>query len=220
LVAGYWLWQVKSMDEAIAWVKRCPNPMNEESDIEIRPVFTPEDFGEAFTPELRLQEERLRGQVEGYQLDPPKFENRKDVLIAGPNVTYSFETRSNIPALWNRFAPHIGKVTGQIGKSSYGVCWNYKPGIGFDYLSGVEVSNTTGLPAEFSHVRLPAARYAVFTHREHVSAIPKTLDAIWKKWLPNSGHEATGAPAFERYTEEFNPHTGMGGTEIWIPIKA
>jgi hypothetical protein len=64
LVAGYWLWQVKSMDEAVAWVKRCPNPMNEESDIEIRPVFTPEDFGEAFTPELRQQEERLRGQIQ------------------------------------------------------------------------------------------------------------------------------------------------------------
>ena len=59
LVAGYWIWQVKSMEEAIAWVKRCPNPMTEDSDIEIRPIFSPEDFGEAFTPELRQQEERL-----------------------------------------------------------------------------------------------------------------------------------------------------------------
>jgi len=53
LVAGYWLWQVKSMQEAIDWVKRCPNPMMEDSDIEIRPVFEPEDFGEVFTPELQ-----------------------------------------------------------------------------------------------------------------------------------------------------------------------
>lgn len=53
LVAGYWLWEVGSMQEAIDWVKRCPNPMNEDSDIEIRPVFEPEDFGEAFTPELQ-----------------------------------------------------------------------------------------------------------------------------------------------------------------------
>jgi hypothetical protein len=63
LVAGYWLWQVKSMDEAVAWVKRCPNPMPTESEIEIRPVFEAEDFGAEFTPELRAQEERLRAQV-------------------------------------------------------------------------------------------------------------------------------------------------------------
>ncbi|MFJ4292896.1 YciI family protein [Cupriavidus sp. NPDC089707] len=64
LIAGFWLWQVKSMDEAIAWVKRCPNPMEGESEIEIRPVFEAEDFGAEFTPELREQEERLRAQVD------------------------------------------------------------------------------------------------------------------------------------------------------------
>jgi hypothetical protein len=58
--AGFWLWQVKSMEEAIEWVKRCPNPMNDDSVIEIRPVFDLEDFGPALTPELRAQEERLR----------------------------------------------------------------------------------------------------------------------------------------------------------------
>jgi hypothetical protein len=64
LVAGYWLWQVKSMEEAIAWVKRCPNPMPGDSEIEIRPVFEAEDFGEEFTPELREQEERIRTEAE------------------------------------------------------------------------------------------------------------------------------------------------------------
>ena len=63
LVAGYWLWQVKSLEEAIEWVKRCPNPMNTDSEIEIRRVFEAEDFGPAFTPELREQEERLRAQA-------------------------------------------------------------------------------------------------------------------------------------------------------------
>ncbi|MGE0453205.1 MAG: YciI family protein [Vicinamibacteria bacterium] len=64
LVAGYWIWQVRSLDEAVEWVRRCPDPMpGEESEIEIRPVFEAEDFGEAFTPELRAQEERLRAEV-------------------------------------------------------------------------------------------------------------------------------------------------------------
>ena len=63
LVAGFWLWQVRSLEEAIEWVKRCPNPMREASEIEIRQVMSAEDFGEALTPELREQEERLRAEV-------------------------------------------------------------------------------------------------------------------------------------------------------------
>ena len=63
LIAGFWLWQVKSLDEAIEWAKRCPNPTGEEAEFEIRPVFEAEDFGPEFTPELREQEERLRAQI-------------------------------------------------------------------------------------------------------------------------------------------------------------
>ena len=64
LIAGFWLWEVRSMEEAIEWVKRCPNPMEGPSEIEIRQVFEADDFGENFTPELREAEERLRRQVE------------------------------------------------------------------------------------------------------------------------------------------------------------
>jgi hypothetical protein len=63
LVAGFWIWQVKSMEEAIEWVKRCPNPMPGESDIEIRQIFEADDFGAEYTPELRAQEERQREQI-------------------------------------------------------------------------------------------------------------------------------------------------------------
>ena len=63
LVAGFWLWQVKSMQEAVDWVKRCPNPMEGESDIEIRQIFEASDFGEEFTPELRAQEDRLQAEA-------------------------------------------------------------------------------------------------------------------------------------------------------------
>jgi hypothetical protein len=63
-IAGFWIWKVRSMDEAIEWVKRCPNPMMTDSDIDIRPIFEAEDFGEALTPEVREQEERLRAKLE------------------------------------------------------------------------------------------------------------------------------------------------------------
>lgn len=63
LIAGYWIWKVNSMEEAVEWVKKCPNPMNGESDIDIRPIFEAEDFGDEFTPELQAQEERLRSKI-------------------------------------------------------------------------------------------------------------------------------------------------------------
>jgi hypothetical protein len=65
LIAGYWMWQVKSMDEAVEWAKRCPNPMPEEEGVlELRPVFEAEDFGAEYTPELRARDERLRDEIE------------------------------------------------------------------------------------------------------------------------------------------------------------
>src|SRR5262249_39002731 len=68
LVAGYWIWQVKSMDEALAWVRRCPDPVpGEEGELEVRPVFEPEDFGAQLTPELRAQEERIRAEAARHQ---------------------------------------------------------------------------------------------------------------------------------------------------------
>jgi|SRR5579871_5540440 hypothetical protein len=63
LIAGYWIWKVKSMEEAVEWLKRCPNPHCEDSDVDIRPIFEAEDFGESFTPESRKREQRLREQI-------------------------------------------------------------------------------------------------------------------------------------------------------------
>ena len=71
LIAGFWLWQVKSMQEAIDWAKRCPNPTGEESVLELRQIFESDDFGEEFTPELREQEDRIRAQAEQLQKKKP-----------------------------------------------------------------------------------------------------------------------------------------------------
>jgi hypothetical protein len=64
LIAGFWLWKVSSIDEAVEWLKKCPNPMEGISDVEIRPVFDPSDFGAEFTPELQAQDDRLREEIE------------------------------------------------------------------------------------------------------------------------------------------------------------
>ena len=71
LIAGYWVWQVRSMDEAVEWARRCPDPMpGDEAELEIRPFFEAEDFGQAFTPELRAREERLREELERKKQQP------------------------------------------------------------------------------------------------------------------------------------------------------
>jgi len=64
LIAGFWIWKVKSMEEALEWARRCPNPDEEEGELEIRPIFEADEFGKEFTPELRAQEERLRAEIE------------------------------------------------------------------------------------------------------------------------------------------------------------
>ena len=68
-------------------------------------------------------------------------------------------------------------------------------------------------------MRIAEHLYAVFTHAEHVSTIRGTMNAIWNSWLPTSGYQAADAPGLERYDEKFNPETGLGGFEIWIPVR-
>ena len=85
---------------------------------------------------------------------------------------------------------------------------------------GTGVSSFSDLPAELSRIRIAAHRYAVFLHRGHISNIPATHNSVWNKWLPESGHQVAEALNFERYDERFDPHSGMGTVEIWIPIGA
>jgi len=215
LIAGYWVWQVQSLQEAIDWVKKCPNPMNEDSDIEIRPFFELEDFGDAMTPELKEQEAGLM--AVGMGLNRPKFVDHGPMLIAGINAHYTMETRVRIPQQWEQFVPRMRAIP-SVGTDCYGVCWSMSPDCGFDYLTGVEVASADKLPADFQTVSIAPRRYAVFEHTQHVSAIPQTIDTIWVKWVPQCGFKPSHAPCFERYTESFNPQTGMGGMELWVPL--
>ena len=89
----------------------------------------------------------------------------------------------------------------------------------FDYIAGVEVSDFSDLPREFSSVRIPEQRYAVFAHREHISTVRRTINTIWNHWLPASGLKVADAPNFERYDDKFDPLTGNGGLEIWVPVR-
>jgi AraC family transcriptional regulator len=152
-------------------------------------------------------------------LEAPRFEQARPLLIAGLSERYTCETSAAVPAQWQRFVPYIGNVPGQIGGAAYGVRCNSDDHGNFDYICGVEVADFSRLPPDWSSIRIPAHRYAVFAHRDHISAIRRTWNTIYSTWLPESGHEVADAPDFERYGENFNSKTGMGDVEIWVPIK-
>jgi AraC family transcriptional regulator len=152
-------------------------------------------------------------------LEPPRFENLKRLLIAGLSERYDSETSVGIPAQWQRFAPYVGHIPGQVGQTTYGVLCHSDDAGNAEYICGVEVSDFSEVPAELSRLRVPEQRYAVFTHRDHISTIRRTWFTIWNKWLPESGYQAAEGPEFERYGKEFDPRTGAGGLQIWVPIK-
>jgi AraC family transcriptional regulator len=160
------------------------------------------------------------------ELDKPRFETRGQILFAGSRARYTEATMGGINAQWERIGPHLGSIPGGVGRSAYGVIFNMWDGNdSFDYMAGVEVSDFAGVPAEYSRASIAAQRYVVFPHRAHVSKFGNTVNTILAKWMPQSGHElmkaATGAPDFfEVYLKDFNPQTGLGGMEVWMPIKA
>lgn len=158
------------------------------------------------------------------KLQEPRLQNRRALLVAGLCQHYTPETLNDIPALWQRLP--FGKIPSQLGHMAYGILSNQSDASGgFDYLAGVEVSGVSTALADLTYVRVPAQKYAIFCHRGHVSQIKDTVAAIWHDWLPASqlhvSHPAAGAPQMiEYYAENFDPQSGLGDIELWLPLEA
>jgi AraC family transcriptional regulator len=168
---------------------------------------------------IKLQEPIPMDSTLTDKLQPPRFETSKPLLIAGIGERYNHENNAGIPNQWQRFQQSAGNIPGPIWPVTYGVCCNGDDAGNFDYIAGVEVSDFSDLPREFSSVRIPEQRYAVFAHREHISTVRRTINTIWNHWLPASGLKVADAPNFERYGDTFDPLTGNGGLEIWVPVR-
>jgi AraC family transcriptional regulator len=182
--------------------------------------LTPETVrGLARIEDLKLQEPIQMDSSLTKNLAPPRFEITKPLLIAGIGERYNHDNAAGIPGQWQRFHQAAGDIPHRVGKVAYGVCCNGDDAGNFDYIAGVEVSDFTDLPRPFFRVRIPEARFAVFTDREHISTIRGTVNTIWNHWLPASGLKVADVPNFERYDENFDPVTGNGGFEIWVPVQ-
>jgi AraC family transcriptional regulator len=196
-----------------------------------------EAFSRAFRDEFGLSPAELRaqGHLEGIalvgplredpavrvRLPPPRLVSLGPLLIAGIGRRFACNDFAGIPALWQELHPYLGEIPTQKGKAAYGLVANTgAAGDTYFYLAGVEVSNFSDLDSNFTGIRLPAQRWAIFPHEDHIATIASTIHAVFVKALPAAGLAAGDMPdLLERYGESFNPWTGAGGFEIWVPVK-
>lgn len=182
---------------------------------------TPERVrAEGSTRHLSLQEPLRLSATPLTPVPTPRLVNREAFLLFGLNQHYRAGANAGIPAQWGRFGPHLGHIAHEVPGVTYGVVFNVDSTNNFDYLCAVEVTDFPAQPVEFTRLRVTAQRYAVFEHREHIASIQSTFIAIWDRGLEAAGLKAIDAPVLERYDERFDPATGFGGLEIWVPVGA
>ena len=163
---------------------------------------------------LPFQEPHRMQPTQHTPLPKPRIAEADAILVFGLSKRYTAAETPSIPLQWNAFVPHIGHNPGQTGKAAYGVVCNPDSTGAIEYICGVEVSSFPSEPAEFARYRIPAQRYAVFEHTTHVANIGDTWKQIW-----DSDLSIADGPSFEKYGEKFNGQTGLGGFEIWVPIR-
>ncbi len=182
--------------------------------------LTPEQVrARAQLENLNLLEAIRMDQTAISPLAPPRVITAGELLIFGLGQFYR-DSNAGMVSQWDRFLPWLGHIAGQKGNVAYGVICNTDEAGTYEYICGVEVAEFPADPPEFTRLRIPPQTYAVFEHRDHISAIAATWKAIWERTLPEAGLKAADGPAFERYDERFDGRTGLGGLEIWIPVKA
>jgi AraC family transcriptional regulator len=154
----------------------------------------------------------------------PRIEHRPAFHVVGMAGHFTPATSSRIPELWERFArgPMDG-VPHRRGTHTLGLCVDADPGAteaGFTYVAAVEVERIDDVPDGLIAMQVPANRYAVFTHTGHISRLPDTVKQVWGHWLPGARYTHVPAPDFELYDQRWDPVTGEGAIDIYVPIAA
>lgn len=167
---------------------------------------------------MNLQEPIMMMDTPFETIADPKIVDRGPLLVVGTKRRYNRETAARIPSQWQEFAPHIGHIPNVVGDATFGVCFNGDGEGNLDYLCGVEVCDFTDVPHGLDTLRAPSNQYAVFEHVGHVSEIRRTWQTIFRNWMPANGRQIQDAPDFERYGKDFDPRSGTGRIEIWLPL--
>lgn len=153
----------------------------------------------------------------------PDIVERPAFHVVGMAGRFTPATIPEIPALWGRFAPVMGIVPGKKGRACYGTCRPDEKGErgtpALEYTACVEVESLKNIPNGMVGFTVPAGRYARFTHQGHIKKIGETFDAIHHEWFPKSGLTRADGYDFEYYDDRWDPATGMGDVDIYVPIS-
>jgi AraC family transcriptional regulator len=168
---------------------------------------------------LKLVEPILMQQDSNLQLAEPRFIDAKPMSMVGLSQRYDYDSMDGIPAQWQRFNRYVGSIPDEVSGAAYGVCTNGDDK-SMDYVSAVEVREFSLIDKELTRIRIPEQRFAVFAHGGHIAEIRAVFRAIFGSWLPASGYQLADAPTLEKYGPAFDPATGRGGYEIWLPVKS
>jgi AraC family transcriptional regulator len=170
---------------------------------------------------LELQEPFAMPQAQTSNLSVPRLEKLGELVVMGLSTRMRPGSTTSGAELWQRFALHMGHLPGQVpGFVSYGVCSDFTQDRSFLYTAAMPVKSKTTPPDGMTQLVLAPQTYAVVFVNDHISNVGAAWTAVFEHALPNAGHHVAAAPSFERYDERFDPQTGLGGYEIWIPIEA
>jgi AraC family transcriptional regulator len=172
----------------------------------------------------RKRNEGTRG--ESRTLAEPVFTQGRPLRIAGLREQYTLARRGTIHEQWRRFGERwFGRVPGGVSREAYGISLAPAPGFDFAYVCGVEVSDLSLAPPDLDRLEIPACRQARFVHAGPVTELPGTIGAVLDEWLPRSGLavDAAAHPEIptivEWYGARFDPATGRGDMEVWVPVR-
>lgn len=152
----------------------------------------------------------------------PRIAHRSAFDVVGMAQHFTPATSGRIPELWTRFVARLDEIRHRRGADTYGVCLDADPAAGedagFGYMACVEVERIEAVPDGMMALTVPAGCYAVFTHEGHISRLKDTVKQIWGSWLPASPHRHVPRPDFEHYDARWDPQTGLGEIDVWVPI--
>ena len=153
------------------------------------------------------------------ELEAPRQETLGAMKLVGTSCYCTFENTVEIPRIWKIFNERMHEIEFAKPGAAYGACCDVKENGQFRYLAGVPVREEQTIPVGMDMVEIPPSTYAVFQHNGHISDFHKTVYTAWNKSLPDLGWQPRKSPDFERYDHRFDPETGRGIVELWIPIE-
>lgn len=170
---------------------------------------------------LQLVEPRSLTNMPSIQLAEPEITKRGPLLLAGLPKHFQFSDRGAIPGLWQQFAPLIAQLPTTGPGVTFGVVAAPPPGEeGFEYAPSVQIKSADDLPEGLKAIRIAEHPFAIFRHSGHIAEMPAVCNAVYGEWCATSSHKPAEIPIqmLEYYPETFDPMTGAGGFEIWLPL--